>query len=503
MGGGRVTEKNELVKDVAIYLRKSRGDLGTDLERHRFELTELCKSMGFNYKEFAEIGTSDSIEARPEFNKMLNEIEEGMYDAVVVMDVDRLGRGDEGDWAKIDKIFREHEILVITPDKVYDLENENDDFHMDIKKFFARIEFKTISKRLRRGKVSGAKKGKWTNGIPPFPYYYDSQNKNIEVDEEKLIVYRHIIDKALSGLSAEQIAWALNSMGYPSPRGRFWSSTAVYRIIYDQTHLGKIVINKSKGSCHKNRKTKPYKKIDKNNWTVCQGEHQAIKSQEEHERILELFAKRRIIPKAARRGAFLLSGLVYCGKCGYSMQFTRNGKSDIEYVKKCQKSDHLGSRCGNGGINTQILITALFDQLKELENKLKSKKYDQTENELFVLKEAIDVKKKQIEKDIKALDKIQEQRENGEINRERFLERTRLREDSISELKKEIKELEERISQREKASDERKLYSIEEFYTLWNSSESVEDKNRFMKRIVDKIFYEKKGKSIEIKIHFH
>ena len=55
---------NGLIKDVAVYLRKSRGDENKDLDKHRLALTELCQKLGIRFTEYAEIGTSDSIHDR-------------------------------------------------------------------------------------------------------------------------------------------------------------------------------------------------------------------------------------------------------------------------------------------------------------------------------------------------------------------------------------------------------------------------------------------------------
>ncbi len=75
------------------------------------------------------------------------------------------------------------------------------------------------------------------------------------------------------------------------------------------------------------------------------GVHEKLKIEEEHNKILEHYAKRKVIPKASRKGAFELSGLVHCGKCGYGMQFTYNGLTNKIYVKKCQKADPFGNQC--------------------------------------------------------------------------------------------------------------------------------------------------------------
>src|SRR5690554_1029672 len=107
------------IEDVAIYLRQSRGDIDIDLEKHRLLLIERCKDIGANYVEYAEIGTSDSIDDRPAFMELLEDIKLNLFDAVAVSDIDRLGRGGDKDWALIEEIFRNEEIYIITPEKVF------------------------------------------------------------------------------------------------------------------------------------------------------------------------------------------------------------------------------------------------------------------------------------------------------------------------------------------------------------------------------------------------
>lgn len=491
---------DNIIQDVAVYLRKSRGDAESDLEKHRLELNELCQKMDIkNSEEYAEIGNSDSIQDRPEFTKLLQNVKQGLYDAVVVMDIDRLGRGDDEDWGKIEKILRENEVAVITPEKIYDWEDENDEFQIDVKKFIARMEYKQITKRFRRGKITGAKQGKWTNGRPPFPYYYNKEKQMLEVDEEKKKVYRFMIEKALEGFSAEEISWELNRLGHKSPGGKkYWSNVAVYRLLGDQTHLGKIVIGKQKGSGHINKKTKPLKILSEKDWQIYDGLHVPLKTQQEHEKILELRRKRKIIPCRARQGEYVLSGLVYCGKCGYSMQITRNGKTEVEYLKICQHSDPFGNRCGNRGVNSQIIIDTIFQELGKYEKQIQNETYD-VGKEVVIFREAIAQKEKSLKKEQKAIDILQEQREDGEITKERFLERKEIRESNIQKLKQEIQELERRCALRENASNLQRLITIENFRKKWIKSN---DKNRLLRKIIDRIDYIRDGDDISTKVYF-
>ncbi|MFO2550939.1 recombinase family protein [Alicyclobacillus cycloheptanicus] len=124
----------------------------------------------WRYVIYREIGSSDSINFRPEFKRLLKDIENDFYDAVVVMDYDRLSRGDKEDRARVEKILQQSNTLVVTPTRVYDLNDEDQELITDIEGVFARYEYRMIKKRFQRGKKIGARLGHWTNGPAPFPY---------------------------------------------------------------------------------------------------------------------------------------------------------------------------------------------------------------------------------------------------------------------------------------------------------------------------------------------
>ncbi|MPY17021.1 recombinase family protein [Paenibacillus glucanolyticus] len=109
------------------------------------------------------------------------------------------------------------ETVIITPNKIYDLEIDNDDVTFDFMSIFARIEYKTIKRRMKQGKEAGAKKGMWTNGKPPFPYYYDKNTRSVQVDETKRPIYRAIVEKYLNGTNLGHIAIWLTDNKIPMP----------------------------------------------------------------------------------------------------------------------------------------------------------------------------------------------------------------------------------------------------------------------------------------------
>src|SRR5690606_21771222 len=169
----------ELLLDrVAMYLRKSRADLdaeargeGETLEKHRKILDDLAKEKGYNVvKIYEEIASGENITRRPEMIKLLDNVKRGLYDAVLVVDIDRLGRGNMQDQGVILDTFKSSKTKIITPRKVYDLDNEFDEEYSEFEAFLARKEFKIIKRRLNQGRIRSVKEGNYIGARPPYGY---------------------------------------------------------------------------------------------------------------------------------------------------------------------------------------------------------------------------------------------------------------------------------------------------------------------------------------------
>jgi len=152
---------------VAIYLRKSRADIeaeargeGETLSRHRRALLDLARNEGYHVVEVKEeIASGERIAFRPKMMELLREVENGEYDAVLCMDLDRLGRGNMQEQGMILDTFRRTGTKIVTPRKVYDLDDEIDEELSEIQAFFARKEFKIITRRLKAGRWASIKEG--------------------------------------------------------------------------------------------------------------------------------------------------------------------------------------------------------------------------------------------------------------------------------------------------------------------------------------------------------
>ena len=138
-----------------IYLRKSRKDLENPfmtteeiLNRHECILLDLAKKMNLSIGDiYREIVSGDSISARPVMQKLLREVESGMWEGVLVVEVERLARGDTVDQGIVQRTFQYSETLIITPQKTYNPSSESDQTFFEFGLFMSRQEYKTIKRR--------------------------------------------------------------------------------------------------------------------------------------------------------------------------------------------------------------------------------------------------------------------------------------------------------------------------------------------------------------------
>ena len=166
------------MEQYAKYLRKSRFDrdyaelsVEETLKRHETILDQMAGDRGYHIaKTYYEVVSGESIAARPEIQKLLEEVNAGIYAGVLVVDLERLARGNGADQAYISQVFQFSGTKIVTPTKVYDPSNEFDEEYFEFGLFMSRRDYKTINRRLIRGRESSASEGKYLGSIAPYGY---------------------------------------------------------------------------------------------------------------------------------------------------------------------------------------------------------------------------------------------------------------------------------------------------------------------------------------------
>lgn len=469
------------VKDVAIYLRKSRGE-EEDLIKHKTTLVELCVNNSWRYVIYAEIGTSDSITLRPEMTRLLGDVQEELFDAVVVMDFDRLSRGDSEDQGKIKNILRKAETLIITPQRIYDLSDDGDDMMSDFEGLMARYEYKQIKKRFKRGKRMGTKLGRWTTGFPPFPYINSPDKSGLIINPDEYPLYRRMVDMVLKeGMRPVNVAVQFNKEGIKSRKGTQWLPSSVYRTLRNEVALGKVIGNKYREDPDGKKRLNPESK-----WVVVDNCHEPVLTQDEFDRVSE-FITRKYLQKP-KQMIFRTSGLIFCADCGAVMTIVeyKSGES----IKACNRCDPYGNRCKNGGGNTAQLESILLQEIKKYSDNLR-----QAKGEEYVVDnydKIIDTYEKELKTLEKQLTKIDSLVEADYYSIDEAKKRKSSVLSKVEIIQKNIDEINHKIKMTKANDISGKIDKVDAFLGKLEAGElSKEDTNRFYRALISKVIWRK------------
>lgn len=321
----------ENIYNIINYLRRSRQDIerekrtGEDtLATQKRIMSKVLDDLKAAYDQVEEIGSGDKIETRPVFQRVLQNLEEGKYNAVAVKEIPRLGRGAYSDMGKIYDLLVSKRIFVITPYKIYDPQNPADARQIRFELFFAREEFEMIKERLVSAKYNLAHEGKWVCGAAPFGYRLVYNTGRLEITEEEaqtvrliynLYVYGMEINGHQKDVSFRAIASYLTRMGLPTPRrAACWSHLTVRRIIENVVYIGTLKY------CTRKRVANKYLERPKNQWIVVEHAHEAIIDTETWARSQAKIKENKVPPHVKLDfSPCELAGLIVCSRCGHRM----------------------------------------------------------------------------------------------------------------------------------------------------------------------------------------
>ncbi|MBZ9688445.1 recombinase family protein [Clostridium estertheticum] len=510
-----MSDKKVIISDVAIYLRKSRAEeTEKDLANHLNILLEVCDKNNWKYRIYKEIASGATIEMRPQIQQLLSDVKQDLYDAVLVVDVDRLGRGKSSDFENIKHTLVSSNTFLCIVDKVMDLTNDNDDIMLDFQFFFARMEYKQITKRLSRGKKRGSIDGYWTNGIPPYPYEYQKwgdkfNERSLVVNDDKLKIYRGVIDSVLIYKTPlSNIAFDLNRRGIESPKGAKWSGVTIGRLLTDETHLGKIVTNKTIGNGHKRKPSdaRKFQVIPKEDQIVKKGKHEAVKTEEEHERIQIFLARDTKTPKRRSGIKTILpfTFLIKCAKCGHNMTLQdRKERNGVCRIKPCWYVDPCGNKCGNSGGSTSIVLEAVNQEFIKYEDKILQEINGIDDSYVRGIEESIKEEEALIKRKGTVLLRAKEAYQAGIDTLDEYKESKVAISKEISDLKEDMKILELKLKHADTKETTERLSIIKEFADkLAEGNLSNEQLNNLYKVVIYSIVWERNGDDIKMQINF-
>ncbi len=469
--------------NVAIYIRLSKEDIekgyenSESVKNQKILLTEYVENLGAEYKLvdiYIDDGYTGTNFNRPEFKRMINDIEQDKVNMVITKDLSRLGRDYVGTGEFLEKFFPEKNIRYVSVNDGIDtfLENNGNNDVAPFKAILNDMYSKDLSKKVKTARHIMQKQGKWVGGLVPLGYMQDPNDKNhFIICEEEAQIVRKIFDMALTGIKIHTIRDYLNDNNIPTlyqlrrNKYSFWENKAVKNILRQEAYIGRMVQNKSKRISYKNRKLRPNAE---ENWIIVENTHEPIIEKEKFYAVQKMEIVRRY-ERNEKKHYFLLDGLLICYECKHKigLRVSKNGRRSM--ICNYYRRNSRLSLCTSHGFNYEKLEENVLKTIREIfedidNNKIKLNiKNNNSQKDYKKIMNKIEQEIKSINSNIDQmyLDKI-----NGKLSEEMY---ERLFEKLTQEgLKKEeeynkIKKVKEETPQE---NDEQIMKIIKEFLQL-------------------------------------
>ena len=504
---------------IVAYVRLSEDDIekqgkySTSIYNQLSIIRDYAKRMELSIdKEYIDDGYSGINFDRPSFNDLKEDIEQGKISTIITKDMSRLGREFIETAYYISEFFPKNDVRYIAINDQYDSDDPNSiqkDIIVGIKSVINDRYVKDASIKRKQISFSKTERGEFIGFIAPYGYKIIKEDgiRTLAIDEYAANIVKRIFVDIASGKSRGEVAEELNKEKIvppvlylkmtPSKGKKYyydWSDKIIYRIIKNQTYMGKLVVRKSEKKSY-NQKKRTYIPIRDRETKV--NTHPAIISE-------SLFALANSKLKTLKRreknnysGAF--SGIVVCGECGRIMTACRkrNDHGNIKYYFDCTRIENR-KKCPNRTIFDSKLNAIVKDTLNELiktfinddyitdittKNCIKTERYNQ---KISNIKKAMEVHDNNIRD-------LYIKKSKGEIDLEEFIKLKKKESNSRNILEEEMAKIIEANNY------DKKRKKIQDLYNKFVNEDIM--LNDYVKELLEKIIVHKDD-TIEIVFKF-
>ena len=491
---------DDAVEGDSNSIKNQKLMLGKYAEEHRFK----------NVRYYVDDGYSGTNFNRPDFQKMIEDIENGEISTVIVKDMSRFGRDYIMVGYYTQYVFPEADVRFIA---IYDQVDSTSGIEDDItpfKNILNEMYAKDCSRKIKAVLKAKGSNGKHLSSRPPYGYIRDPENKDRWIiDEEAAKVVREAFNLCMQGYGPSQITRIFNERGYITPTVKkdikwdytggyeLWSRATVCNILQTVEYLGHTVNFKF---YKKSYKSKKYYANDKDDWVIFENTQEPIIDQATFNTVQKLRESKRRPSDMGEPSA--LSGMVYCADCGKKMYLVRSVcKRHINHLCCSSYKKAKLATCTYHRISVDALTEMILDDLrytvrfaKEHKQKfletLEQKAETATRKELSAnLKEL-----EESEKRIKSLDKIIqmlfENKVEGTISEERFLKMSESYEQEQRQLNERVRILKSSVDKAKAQSNNAQLFMAQ----VNKYSDFTELMPEILRAFIDKVYVHEKEK---------
>ena len=499
---------------VKKYGRKSRFDdplLSVEevLDKHNKILDEYAeKHLGGPIPEenvYMEVGSGESLKDRPEITRLLKDIEDPEVQAIMVVDVQRLSRGDLEDAGRLIRLLRYTNTYVITPMKIYDLRDEydRDAFERELKRGNEYLEY--FKKIQARGKLASVKEGNYVGSVAPYGF-----NRIEKTDGKK--TYHTLIERkdqadvvrmvfnwyCNEDIGVTAICRRLEALGVKTKTGgNYWRPYQIFSMLENVHYIGCVRWNWRKTikiiEDQEIRKLRPKAKVDE--YLIFEGKHDGIISEEQFYKAREIKGKRhRTKQDLTLKNPF--SGIMYC-KCGAKMGYNTYKRKGVEYAPPklvCNNQVH----CKTGSVVFDEIYRDVCNAIKDCIQDFQLRIKNNQDDSFKLHKDLVE----RLEKKLKELEEKEIRQWEAQYDPDIAMPQEifkKLNQKLLSE-KQEI----QKALSKAKGSMPKQVDYKEEMLKFEDALDALEDpdvdakiKNQYLKNIIDRIEYER-GSTVRI-----
>jgi DNA invertase Pin-like site-specific DNA recombinase len=319
---------------AVAYYRMSTGKQEASVPAQREAVLKLAERDGYQIiREYVDEGVSgDDTERRTAFLRMRDDARSGDFGVILCWDQDRFGRFDTLDAGYWIKPIRDAGVRLVTVAQgdigwedfggrlIYTVQQEG-------KHQFLR----DMSRNTLRGMLAKARRGEWLGGRPPYGYRLDEAKRLVIGPAEEVRVVRWLFSEyAFNGATLGDLMDRLNREGTPSPGGKLWGKTAIHKILQRPIYTGVVAWNRThEGKYHEVRggeiaAASRSQKVRRNNgegeWVQFDAPQLSLVGRDVFDLVQRKLVENRdcCTPNRGKR-VFLLTGLLFCGGCGWPM----------------------------------------------------------------------------------------------------------------------------------------------------------------------------------------
>ncbi len=335
------------------------------------------------YDTYIDNGISGMTFNRASFQRMIDDIENGHIDCVIVKDLSRLGRNSIDTGYYIESYFAEKNIRFIAVTDNFDTENldRNDGMMLHLKNIINEAYALDIGKKIKAQARQAMRDGQYVSSRPRYGYLKDPNDcHKLIINNEVAPVVKQIFELFIGGMSYNEICLQLNDKHIPTPSvygyekgyitskglvgAGLWQTRTIQQILSQEMYTGKLVQGKTESTSRKARK------VDESQWIVVENTHDAIISQEVFDK-----AKERMALLKAKQSSKVIKaytdniwiGKVFCGDCGRALHRQRKKlkRSNDKYYLYCiTNTRYERGGCDNTCISEEELIKAVIASIQ-------------------------------------------------------------------------------------------------------------------------------------------